>query len=155
MRALITGGKGFVGQWLASHLKDHGVANVVDVSELLGDPAPHLRQRLLELVFVAAVGLGDERDPRDAVEGGRCDAWSCVVRVPEGLLALPQRPEALADDCARAAILVSVAAVTCKAPHFITDAPRASRDQGYALWFTPSFKVESVRGWRGERPWVK
>ena len=24
MRALITGGKGFVGQWLAAHLKDHG-----------------------------------------------------------------------------------------------------------------------------------
>ena len=24
MRALITGGKGFVGQWLAAHLKDRG-----------------------------------------------------------------------------------------------------------------------------------
>ena len=24
MRALITGGKGFVGHWLAAHLKDHG-----------------------------------------------------------------------------------------------------------------------------------
>ncbi len=38
MRALITGGKGFVGQWLAAHLKDHGddVA-VVDIETDVAD----------------------------------------------------------------------------------------------------------------------
>jgi GDP-4-dehydro-6-deoxy-D-mannose reductase len=40
MRALITGGKGFVGQWLAAHLKDHGddVA-VIDVETDVADGA--------------------------------------------------------------------------------------------------------------------
>ena len=40
MRALITGGKGFVGQWLAAHLKDHGddVA-VVDIETDVADAA--------------------------------------------------------------------------------------------------------------------
>jgi nucleoside-diphosphate-sugar epimerase len=32
MRALITGGKGFVGQWLAAHLKDRGDdVTVIDI----------------------------------------------------------------------------------------------------------------------------
>ena len=34
MRALITGGKGFVGQWLASHLKDCGDEVVVIAAPL-------------------------------------------------------------------------------------------------------------------------
>jgi GDP-4-dehydro-6-deoxy-D-mannose reductase len=40
MRALITGGKGFVGQWLAAHLKDHGddVA-VIDIETDVADGA--------------------------------------------------------------------------------------------------------------------
>jgi GDP-4-dehydro-6-deoxy-D-mannose reductase len=40
MRALITGGKGFVGQWLAAHLKDHGdEVAVVDIETDVADGA--------------------------------------------------------------------------------------------------------------------
>jgi hypothetical protein len=72
-----------------------------------------------------------------------------------GPVMLSRDPEGLREDCARAAILVSAVPVDCKGPRFIADGPRAARDQGYALWFTPSLTVESVRAWRGERPWVR
>jgi GDP-4-dehydro-6-deoxy-D-mannose reductase len=40
MRALITGGKGFVGQWLAAHLKDHGdEVAVIDIETNVADGA--------------------------------------------------------------------------------------------------------------------
>ena len=44
MRALITGGKGFVGQWLAAHLKDAGdEVVVIDIETDIAD-GPALRQ---------------------------------------------------------------------------------------------------------------
>ena len=97
---------------------------------------------------------GDAREVRDAVGIGRCDGLGCVVPGAVGPVVLATRPEGLHDDCARAVLLVSVVAVDCKGPRFIADGPRAARDQGYALWFTPSLKIEGVREWRGERPWV-
>ena len=40
MRALITGGKGFVGQWLAAHLKDCGdEVVVIDIETDIADGA--------------------------------------------------------------------------------------------------------------------
>jgi competence protein ComEC len=108
--------------------------------------------------FVAGDWLrrdGDGHRPADAVGLGRCDGLGCVVTTQGGLVALSRRPEALAEDCARAAILVSTAATSCKGPRLILDAARAMRDQGYALRFTPELRVQSVRAWRGERPWVK
>ena len=40
MRALITGGKGFVGQWLAAHLKDRGDdVTVIDIETDVADGA--------------------------------------------------------------------------------------------------------------------
>ena len=97
---------------------------------------------------------GDAREVAAATGIGRCDGLGCVMASREGPVVLSRKPEGLAEDCARAAILVSAAAVDCKGPRFIADGPRAARDQGYALWFTPKLKAQSVRAWRGERPWV-
>src|ERR1700677_2363710 len=48
MRALITGGKGFVGQWLASHLKDCGdEVVVIDIETDIAD-GPALRKVVAE-----------------------------------------------------------------------------------------------------------
>src|SRR5580704_6227882 len=48
MRALITGGKGFVGQWLAAHLKDAGDDVVaIDVETDISD-GPALRQAVAD-----------------------------------------------------------------------------------------------------------
>lgn len=91
-----------------------------------------------------------------AVPGlGRCDGFGCVVIMQAGLLALSLRPEGLVEDCARAAILISAAPVVCKGPKLVIDGARAGQDQGTAIWLTPEPKVQTVRGWRGERPWVR
>ncbi len=63
MRALITGGKGFVGQWLAAHLKDHGddvtgidietdVADGAAVSRVMTDVAPEAVYHLAAMTHV-------------------------------------------------------------------------------------------------------
>ena len=55
MRALITGGKGFVGQWLAAHLKDHGdEVAVIDLETDVAD-GPAVRRVLLDDVEPDAV----------------------------------------------------------------------------------------------------
>jgi competence protein ComEC len=97
---------------------------------------------------------GDVRDIGAATGIGRCDANGCAMKTGAGPAVLSRRPESLAEDCVQAAILVSAAIVSCKGPRFIADGRRAAHDQGYALWFTPWLKVESVRERRGERPWV-
>jgi competence protein ComEC len=98
---------------------------------------------------------GDARAVTEAVGIGRCDGLGCVMPSPIGDVVLSRKPEGLDEDCARAAVLVSAAAADCKGARFIADGPHAARDQGYAIRFTPALKVESVRAWRGERPWVK
>jgi competence protein ComEC len=97
---------------------------------------------------------GDTRAVREAVGIGRCDQIGCVVPTAAGPLVLAHRPDGLHDDCARAAILVSAVPMDCKQARFVADGPRAKRDQGYAIWFRPELKIESVRSWRGMRPWV-
>lgn len=98
---------------------------------------------------------GDARTVTEATGIGRCDGLGCVMPGAAGPVMLSRNPEGLREDCARAAILVSAVPVDCKGPRFIADGPRAARDQGYALRFTPSLTVESVRAWRRERPWVR
>jgi competence protein ComEC len=98
---------------------------------------------------------GDAREPANALGLGRCDGMGCTVPAQAGLVVVSRRAEALAEDCAHAAILVSAAAADCKGPRLILDSVRAARDQGYAISFTPELRVESVREWRGERPWVR
>jgi competence protein ComEC len=94
---------------------------------------------------------GDERNPRDAVGGGNCDAYSCVVQRREGLLALPLRPEALADDCAHAAIVIAAVPVTnCTGPRLVLDSGTVAKGEGYAI---TDGHAQSVRDGRGNRPW--
>jgi len=98
---------------------------------------------------------GDGRELRDALGLGRCDGFGCAVTTQAGLVVLSRRAEGLAEDCARAAILVSATPVSCKGPRLVMDGAGAAHDQGYAIRFTPALQVETVRGWRGERPWVQ
>ena len=97
--------------------------------------------------------LAFPRRPRDAVGGGRCDAYSGVVSRPEGLLALPLRPEAVAEDCAHATILISAVPVKdCRGPKLVLDSNAIAQGEGYAI---TGGKSESVRQSRGDRPWVQ
>jgi competence protein ComEC len=116
--------------------------------------------------FVAGQWLrrdGDARDPEQvfgeqisggrAVAGARCDEAGCVVRADIGLIALSYRPEALADDCAAARILVTPLAVACGKPALVIDGAAARGAEGWRISFSPLSAV-SVRQVRGARPWV-
>ncbi len=93
---------------------------------------------------------GDGRAPRDAVGGGRCDAYSCVITLRHGLLALPLRPEAVAEDCAHAAILIAAVPVKdCTGPKLVLDSNAIAEGEGYAI---TDGDAQSVRQSRGERP---
>jgi competence protein ComEC len=108
--------------------------------------------------FVAREWLrrdGDGRDVKDAVgmAGLKCDGVGCVFR-RGGVVAISRRPEALADDCARASVLISAVAASCRNPVVLIDRDRAMAGQGWQVTLTPVPSAQSVRQWRGMRPWV-
>ena len=94
---------------------------------------------------------GDARDFHNVPGIGRCDSQSCVVPAPDGVIAMPFRPEALAEDCAHAAILLSAVPVShCAGPKIILDSKKIADGEGYTI---TSGVALSVRDWRGARPW--
>ncbi len=103
---------------------------------------------------------GDERDADAAVatrkDGVRCDAYGCITNGRDGTqIAITARAEALAEDCTRAAIVVSAVPTRrkCIGPRLVIDKFDISRAGGYAVWLGPELTVETVEGERGMRPW--
>jgi competence protein ComEC len=98
---------------------------------------------------------GDGRDVKDAVgmPDLKCDGVGCVF-TRGGVVAISRRPEALADDCARARVLVGAVAANCKGPAVLIDRDKAMAGQGWQVTLTPAPSAQSVRQWRGDRPWV-
>ncbi len=98
---------------------------------------------------------GDTRDIEDAVglPGLRCDGVGCVVKA-KVLIAASLRPEALADDCERAAVLVSAVAADCKGPAVVIDQNAAATGEGWRITLSSTPTAVSVRDYRGHRPWV-
>lgn len=97
---------------------------------------------------------GDAREIGDAVgmPGLSCDGLGCVVT--RGVtIAAGLRPEALAEDCVRAAIVINASAVTCKRPKVMIDLTTAEDGQGWRIDLS-SLTAASVRDWRGTRPWI-
>ena len=97
---------------------------------------------------------GDSREIEDAVgmPGLKCDGVGCAVkRVVQ--IALPLRLEALAEDCARAQVLVSAVTTTCQGPAVLIDQAGARKGQGWRITLSP-LRADSVRDSRGDRPWV-
>jgi len=109
--------------------------------------------------FVAREWLrrdGDGRDIREAVGGPsiKCDGVGCVVK-NRVLVAVSQKPEALAEDCAVAKIVVSAAAApACKGPAIVIDHDAAVTGEGWRVTLSREPSAQSVRGDRGMRPWV-
>ena len=101
---------------------------------------------------------GDARDPDEAVggKGLKCDSYGCIAYASGGkLVAVDTRIDALAEDCARADIVVSMvpARRTCQGPELVIDRIDVARQGGYAVWFGKELRVETVEGERGVRPW--
>jgi len=109
--------------------------------------------------FVAREWLrrdGDGRDIMEAVGGPsiKCDGVGCVVK-NRVLVAVSQKPEALAEDCAVAKIVVSAAAApACKGPAIVIDHDAAVTGEGWRVTLSREPSAQSVRGDRGMRPWV-
>ncbi|HEX4301799.1 MAG TPA: ComEC/Rec2 family competence protein [Rhizomicrobium sp.] len=103
---------------------------------------------------------GDERDTDDAVATAadrvHCDPFSCIATTASGLrIADIARIDALTEDCANAAIVVSAVPTRrhCKGPQLVIDRFDIARNNGYAVWFGPPLRVETVEQDRGARPW--
>ena len=97
---------------------------------------------------------GDGRDVSDAVgvAGEKCDGLGCVLH--RGVvIAVSRRPEALEEDCMHAHILVSAVDADCGLPGLVIDRRAAANGEGWAISLSP-LHAQSVREWRGARPWV-
>lgn len=99
----------------------------------------------------------DGRMPADSSlgEGVSCDAAGCVAQMAGGgLVALSLRPDALADDCERAALLVTVRQVSPDCGALVVDRDRLQRQGAMALRRTrDGFAVDAVRPKGIDRPW--
>jgi competence protein ComEC len=106
----------------------------------------------------------DGRLPADPAlaEGVSCDDAGCVVEMAGGgIVALAQRPEALEDDCARAAVVVTPwqAPTDCGAE--VIDSERLRREGALALRRTQgsgngagqNFAISAIRPRGVDRPW--
>jgi competence protein ComEC len=99
----------------------------------------------------------DARLPTDSslAEGVSCDEAGCVTQMANGgFVALALKPDALSDDCERAALLVTAkqAPAACTPP--VIDMERVRRQGAMALRQTNSgFRVEAVKPRGIDRPW--
>jgi competence protein ComEC len=110
--------------------------------------------------FLVREWLAADADPRTAGDGSladgvSCDPAGCVTALGGGaFVALALRPEALADDCERAALVVTTrqAPMTCAAS--VIDTERLRRQGAMALRRSrDGFSLEPVRAASVDRPW--
>jgi competence protein ComEC len=99
----------------------------------------------------------DARQAGDASlgEGVSCDEAGCVAQLADGaLVALTLRPEALADDCAQAALVVTARQAPPACGALVVDQERLRRQGAMALRRArDGFAVDAVRPKGVNRPW--
>jgi competence protein ComEC len=99
----------------------------------------------------------DARQAGDASlgEGVSCDEAGCVAQLADGaLVALALRPEALADDCAQAALVVTARQAPPACGALVVDQERLRRQGAIALRRArDGFAVDAVRPKGVNRPW--
>jgi competence protein ComEC len=112
--------------------------------------------------FLLREWLAADADPRQSgdpslAEGVSCDEAGCVVAMADGaLVALALRPEALSDDCARAALMVTARQAPPSCPSPVIDADRLRRQGALALRRTrDGFAADAVRPKGVDRPWSR
>jgi competence protein ComEC len=96
--------------------------------------------------------------PESAAAGPlRCDSLGCVLRRDRQVVALARAPEALEEDCASAALVISYPRVErCPNGTPLIGPQALYRSGGLALWLDPAgIELLTVREARGERPWTR
>lgn len=108
---------------------------------------------------------GDKRKATEAAnaEGFTCDASGCVTKVKGALVSVARHPSALADDCARARILVLNVPRPkgCEGPETVIDVFDVYDKGTHALYVedagvkgeAPTIRIDTVAAHRGDRPW--
>ena len=108
---------------------------------------------------------GDKRKATEAAnaEGFTCDASGCVTKVKGALVSVARHPSALADDCARARILVLniPRPKGCDGPETVIDVFDVYDKGTHALYVedagvkggVPAIRIDTVAAHRGDRPW--
>lgn len=102
---------------------------------------------------------GDQRDPKELRKSTifRCDPTGCVTETSGATIAVSRHPASLADDCARAKILIVTGErpAACDAPLQIYDRKLLRQTGTVALTRQPdgSFSRLTVADARGLRPW--
>jgi competence protein ComEC len=99
----------------------------------------------------------DARSAADAslADGVSCDNSGCVTQTAGGaLVALSLRPEAIADDCERVALIVTMRQTPSPCRASVIDADRLQRQGALALRATrDGFSVDAVKPRGIDRPW--
>jgi competence protein ComEC len=101
---------------------------------------------------------GDARKPKEASTGAgwQCDAYSCLALVKGNLVSFIAKPDAIRDDCERAAILIAPMDIRtpCPAPKIILDRGALWERGAAAITFSESGLVlHTASEYRGVRPW--
>jgi competence protein ComEC len=99
----------------------------------------------------------DGRQPTDSslAEGVSCDEAGCVTQMADGaFVALALRPDALSDDCERAALVVTARQAPPSCPSPVIDQDRLRRQGAMGLRRTrDGLAVDAVRPRGVDRPW--
>ena len=99
---------------------------------------------------------GDTRKSRDALEGGfRCDPAGCAAKLADGTtIAVARRPDAFADDCREAALVVSPFDVPAACAAAAVDRRALASTGALALRRVKgAWVAEPVRSPTADRPW--
>ncbi len=101
---------------------------------------------------------GDGRTPKDASAGlgWQCDAYSCLALVKGRLVSLVKKPDAIPDDCLRAAIIVAPVDIQqpCPAARVILDKARLWEKGAASIMLQDKGSlIVTASESRGIRPW--
>lgn len=101
---------------------------------------------------------GDGRKPKEAATGTgfQCDSYSCLAMVKGRLVSLIFKPDAIAEDCQRAAILIAPMDISqaCPVPQLMLDRGALWEKGAVAIHLSESgIKMLTAAERRGVRPW--
>jgi competence protein ComEC len=102
---------------------------------------------------------GDSRKPKDAASGRgfQCDLTACLASVNGHLISHVLQPDAFAQDCERARIVITEleAPDTCRKPALIIDKWTLWQAGAHALSLAgETIAITTAAGLRGDRPWA-
>jgi competence protein ComEC len=113
------------------------------------------KDKFLVREWLAADADARTVDDASLAEGVSCDDAGCVVPLADGrMIASAQRSDALADDCARASLIVTPRQTPATCAAGVIDQLRLRRQGALALWRSGTgFVIDAVRPRGFDRPW--